>query len=479
MADWDDTEEKSPIDEGNSTEAIRIIGASEAGEMVSQGDKGNFGADSYPEEGQGSDEDYSSPSDMPHWTEPATGEVPVVLASMSSEQPSGEDENPWESSVSSLTKRSLSWRDSGDDWDDDDFQHSMLADDDSRLGALNEDDVESANGFFDDDPLGSEPEPEQPRTLKIGSGIPYRNRSGLGSRQSGAEGDVRRSGRRQGRVDRGSGDDGGRNLGAAIATGVGIGIVVIVLFLMGSASALFVVTVAVMLGVAEFYAVVRKAGFHPASLLGLVGTLCLMIGAYAKGEPAVPVVMGLVTVFTLIWFLWGVTNARPALNAAMTLLAFLWVGFLGSFTALLLSPKLFPNRHGVVLLFGAIVATVGHDVFAFMIGSRFGKHQLAPDISPGKTWEGLIGGMSGAILVSLVVASQVSPWTMTSAFELGVVVAIMAPLGDLCESMVKRDLGIKDMGSLLPGHGGILDRIDAMLFVMPAVFFLAKLLKIA
>jgi phosphatidate cytidylyltransferase len=107
-----------------------------------------------------------------------------------------------------------------------------------------------------------------------------------------------------------------------------------------------------------------------------------------------------------------------------------------------------------------------------------GRHQLAPSISPNKSWEGLIGGAIAAILVAVVVVHFIHPWTVGKAALYGVVVAIVAPLGDLSQSMIKRHLGLKDMGRLLPGHGGVLDRVDGLLFVMPATYFVVKALHL-
>jgi phosphatidate cytidylyltransferase len=138
-----------------------------------------------------------------------------------------------------------------------------------------------------------------------------------------------------------------------------------------------------------------------------------------------------------------------------------------------------PDRHGVALLFGAIVATVGYDVGGYLIGGRFGRHKMSPQVSPNKTWEGLAGGVVSSIVVSVVFLAHLHPWSENRALLLGLVVAVAAPFGDLCQSMIKRDIGIKDMSAAIPGHGGVLDRIDAMLFVMPAVYFLARVLNIS
>lgn len=127
---------------------------------------------------------------------------------------------------------------------------------------------------------------------------------------------------------------------------------------------------------------------------------------------------------------------------------------------------------------GAIVATVAEDVGALVLGGWLGRRPLAPRVSPRKTWEGLVGGGILAIAASAAITGQVYPWTPAKAAVLGLVVAVIAPVGDLCESLIKRDLGFKDMGSLLPGHGGVLDRVDALLFVLPATYYLVRVLHL-
>jgi phosphatidate cytidylyltransferase len=275
---------------------------------------------------------------------------------------------------------------------------------------------------------------------------------------------------RQGQPQRG-------DLTTRVLTGLGIGLAAVILFRLGSLTALVLVLLIVTPAAAELFGVLRRAGHRPATLVALVATVGILIGAYMKGEAAIPLVLGLVVVFTLLWYLVGVVRDRPTVNVAVTLLGFMWVGFLGSFAALLLDPRMFPNRHGVALLLGAAVTTVGYDIGSFLVGKKFGRHHLAPAISPNKTWEGLIGGTVASVLVGAVVVSQISPWTTTRGIALGLVVAVAAPLGDLCESLLKRDIGVKDMGWILPGHGGVLDRVDALLFVVPATYYLVRLIN--
>lgn len=266
--------------------------------------------------------------------------------------------------------------------------------------------------------------------------------------------------------------------GLRVGTGVAVAVVALVAFKLGTVTSLVLALVVVTFAAGEAFAVLRKAGYRPATLLGLVGTLSLMIGAYDKGVAALPLVFVLIVAFTLLWYLFGVERGSPVAGTAATLLVVGWVSLLGAYAGLLLSPSTFPDRHGVAFLLGAIIATVANDVGALVTGRWVGSRALAPNVSPNKTWEGLVGGALGSIVVSTVAVGAIHPWSPSSGALLGVVVAVVAPLGDLCESLLKRDLRLKDMGTMLPGHGGVLDRVDALLFVLPATYYLVRALNI-
>jgi phosphatidate cytidylyltransferase len=272
---------------------------------------------------------------------------------------------------------------------------------------------------------------------------------------------------------------GGGSTGLRVGTGIAVAVVALLAFKLGTVTALILCLLVVTFAAGEAFAVLRRAGWRPATLLGLVGTISLMVGAYTKGAAALPLVLVLITAFTLLWYLFGVERGSAVAGTASTLLVVGWVALLGSYAGLLLSPSTFPNRHGIAFLLGAIIATVANDVGALVVGRWIGSHQLAPNISPNKTWEGLVGGAVASILVSTVAVGAIHPWTPANAALLGVVVAVVAPLGDLCESLLKRDLRLKDMGTLLPGHGGVLDRVDALVFVLPATYYLVRALNIA
>jgi len=268
-------------------------------------------------------------------------------------------------------------------------------------------------------------------------------------------------------------------IGVRVGTGVAVAVIALLAFRLGTVTSLVLTVVVVTFAAGECFGVLRRAGYHPATLLGLVGTISLMVGAYSKGVAALPLVLVLITVFTLVWYLFGIERGSPVAGTAATLLTVGWVSLLGAYAGLLLSPSTFPNRHGIAFLLGAIIATVANDVGALVIGGWLGSRPLAPTISPNKTWEGLFGGAVFSILVSTVVVGSIHPWSASNAALLGVVVAVVAPIGDLCESLLKRDLRLKDMGTLLPGHGGVLDRVDALLFVLPATYYLVRALNIA
>jgi phosphatidate cytidylyltransferase len=260
----------------------------------------------------------------------------------------------------------------------------------------------------------------------------------------------------------------------AIITGVLIAALVLVTFDIGTLLAMALVVVVVTLATAEVYAAFRRAGEHPATLLGLVATVSLLIATYNRGTQALGLVTVLLFAFVIVWFMVGVEKTDTLRGISSTILVYVWIGVFGSYAALLLNPNLFPNRHGLAFLLGAILVSVAYDVAALFIGSSLGRRPMAPEISPNKTWEGLAGGTVGAILMAVIVVHLIHPWTLSAAFALGIVVSIVSPIGDLAESLIKRNLGLKDMGRLLPGHGGMLDRVDGLLFVLPATYYLVQ-----
>jgi CDP-diglyceride synthetase len=268
-----------------------------------------------------------------------------------------------------------------------------------------------------------------------------------------------------------------KGFGSELATRVVTGVVMaaggLLVLNSGPGPASVLVSIIVSLGVIELCGALRTQGYRPAGLIALLGSVGLVLGAYHGGEAAFAAVSALVIPITLLWYLAGVSKARPAPGVASTFLVFGYVGIMGGFAGLILA-----QPDGIGLLLGVVLCCVGYDIGGYLAGSRFGRRHIAPSISPNKTAEGLLAGMATSVVTGVVLVGSISPWGRFDALALGVVVAVLAPLGDLCESLIKRDLGVKDLGGLLPGHGGVFDRFDAMLFSLPAVYYLIKLLDV-
>jgi phosphatidate cytidylyltransferase len=177
---------------------------------------------------------------------------------------------------------------------------------------------------------------------------------------------------------------------------------------------------------------------------------------------------------SLIWLLLRPQKEGAFIGWAWTIAGILYVGWLLSYFVALRNVDPVNLEVGRNWVFFALFTTFGSDTTAFFVGRALGRHHLAPHISPGKTWEGAIGGVFGAIIVSLLFTLPTPlslPLGYGQAILLGLVVSIFGQLGDLTESLLKRNMGVKDSGKLLPGHGGFLDRIDSVVFAGVVVYY--------
>jgi phosphatidate cytidylyltransferase len=267
---------------------------------------------------------------------------------------------------------------------------------------------------------------------------------------------------------------GARNITAALVSGILLGAAVIALLAIGKAPFVFLATAAVLLAQAEFYAVLRTRGFQPATLLGLVCGGITFVGAYLQGEGAVLLGLVLAMGLTVPWYMALSQSARRHIvaNSASTILGVVYVPVMASFAMLLLGT---PGDDGKNLFLVVLGMTILYDVSAYAIGTLWGSRPLAPTISPHKSWEGAIGATFVLLLLALAIVPSIDPFVVGPAVGLALLISLVGPLGDLAESALKRDLGVKDMGSLLPGHGGMLDRLDAVLFAMPAAYFFLRI----
>ncbi|MGJ5753056.1 phosphatidate cytidylyltransferase [Streptomyces puniciscabiei] len=260
----------------------------------------------------------------------------------------------------------------------------------------------------------------------------------------------------------------GRDLSAAIGVGVGLGVVIIASLFIEKAVFVGVIAVAVVVGLWELTSRLRERKEIKAPLVPLaVGGAAMVVAGYVSGAEGAWVAMALTALAALVW---RMTESPEGYLKDVTagVFAAFYVPFLATFVAMMLTAEDGPWR---VLTF--LLLTVVSDTGAYAVGWRFGRHKLAPRISPGKTREGLLGAVlfamaAGALCMQFLIDDGI--WWQ--GLLLGLAVAASATLGDLGESMIKRDLGIKDMGTLLPGHGGIMDRLDSLLPTAPVVWLL-------
>jgi phosphatidate cytidylyltransferase len=214
----------------------------------------------------------------------------------------------------------------------------------------------------------------------------------------------------------------------------------------------------------EFWLLARP--LSPLSPAGYVGGILALVGAQLGGVEWM--LGGALTAFPLAFALKGISATRQAPTASIsaTVLGAVWIGCGLGFVLLVRDLP-----HGRLASFAVLLAVWAGDTLAYAGGRVLGRHRMAPNTSPGKTWEGFVFGTAATIFVAFVALYVEDYLTIGESVALGAVVAVAAPLGDLFESMLKRDAGVKDTGRLLGGHGGMLDRIDALLFAAPAAFF--------
>ncbi|MFF5551162.1 phosphatidate cytidylyltransferase [Streptomyces olivaceoviridis] len=260
----------------------------------------------------------------------------------------------------------------------------------------------------------------------------------------------------------------GRDLSAAIGVGVGLGVVIVASLFIVKAVFVGVIAVAVVVGLWELTSRLQERKGIKAPLVPLaVGGAAMVVAGYVRGAEGAWVAMALTALAVLVWRM-----TEPPENylrdVTAGLFAAFYVPFLATFVAMMLTAD---DGSWRVLTF--LLLTVVSDTGAYAVGWRFGKHKLAPRISPGKTREGLLGAVLFAMAAgALCMQFLIDGGSWWQGLLLGLAVAASATLGDLGESMIKRDLGIKDMGTLLPGHGGIMDRLDSLLPTAPVVWLL-------
>jgi len=229
----------------------------------------------------------------------------------------------------------------------------------------------------------------------------------------------------------------------------------------------FTVLVAVLglLAAFEFYRMVAVSKVSSLTYFGLVWTLLFILSPHFDYDFLIPLLLTSAIVLSLVWLIVRPQKEGAFISWAWTIVGILYVGWLLSY---LVALRLDAGRNWV---FFALFTTFGSDTAAFFVGRALGRHRLAARISPNKTWEGAIAGVFGAIVVSLVIVTLLSlPLGYGQAVLLGLLVSIFGQFGDLIESLLKRNMGVKESGRLIPGHGGVLDRIDSIVFAGIVVY---------
>ncbi len=267
----------------------------------------------------------------------------------------------------------------------------------------------------------------------------------------------------------------GRDVPTAFITGIVLAGLAVGAILIGPGAFAIFAGIVVLFAQGEFYLAMQKRHYQPATALGLVSGALVLGAGYYRGENAMLAIMALSLFATFLWYMTIPAQHRRNVvsNIAITILGVAYIPLLAAYALAVLK---LPDGEGLTL--SIIGLTFVYDTAAFGVGYFWGSRPLAPTISPKKSWEGAIGATLVVIAVAVgVVGSSVSLLdTIGRSVGLAVVVALFAPLGDLAESLLKRDLEIKDMGGILPGHGGVMDRIDSVLFVAPAAFIYLRLI---
>ena len=414
---------------------------------------------------------------LPHWTEMPTGEVPRFGKT---------DDQPTRRIV-------IGADDSGRDRDN--------SDNTDVWSAYNEPDSSASTGarrpsFETTTPppvssprregrivIGTDPTDERRRPVaRDASGAQSRPVSRPASRSSSSRPSAR--GAQVTRAQRSSSGSGaGRDLPTATAVGALLAAVFIASLMWRPAAVMLLIAVLIGVAAFEFFTQANVSGYRPSTVIGVVGCVAAPLCAYWIGDAALPLVIVFSFIATVVVFVGsdGIESG-PVPNTAIMMLAMLWIGLMSSYAAMILR---FSSANGAAFvnvgtdtLFIVVIGVIANDMAAYFAGTAMGRTPLRDWISPAKSIEGLIGGTVGTFFAVVLVGMQSTTWnSFGDWFLLALVISVMAPLGDLAESMFKRNLNIKDFGTVLRGHGGVLDRFDSLLFVLPAAYYLTLVIQ--
>jgi len=265
---------------------------------------------------------------------------------------------------------------------------------------------------------------------------------------------------------------------------IGIPLLIVLVFVREGIPFILGVGLISIIGLYEFYRGIRKTGAEPQEWVGLASAFLFLFSARHQFQTerfSLPGVLTLFVIATLTIELLR-PNRAPIKNLGSTFLGAVYVGWLFSYLVAIRSiggdfhvrGVPWPISNGAWLVLFVVFAAWAADTGAYLVGRKWGRRRLAPVLSPGKSWEGMLAGFASSIVMSLIMG-EVMGMQWTSSVILGLGIGIASLIGDLAESAIKRDIGIKDFGSILPGHGGILDRFDGLLFAAPMFYYYVTL----
>lgn len=277
---------------------------------------------------------------------------------------------------------------------------------------------------------------------------------------------------------------------ARIITGlIGIPIVIALVFWPGGVPFAVFIAIASYIGLSEVYKGAKKHNLHAQTTLGLTAAMLLMYFGWKSG-PELPQMVPIFASLTLLALVFDIMRKHraPLANVSTTLfgvayvallmLHFIWLrglklnypwdGSPGGIHSL----KIFshPIEHGALLVMFVLFTSWALDTGAYFVGKFYGKNKLAPRLSPGKTWEGSVGGFVSAMIIAAIAAAIIH-MPQPHGLILGALIGISGQIGDLTESAIKREIGVKDFGSIMPGHGGVMDRLDSLLFTVTITYW--------
>jgi phosphatidate cytidylyltransferase len=258
----------------------------------------------------------------------------------------------------------------------------------------------------------------------------------------------------------------GRDLPAAIASGLVLGAAIVLSLVFWKPAFMFIVAGAVVVAIWELHQGLRAHDVDLPQEPLMLGGVVMVVVAYLYGAPALVAATAVTALVTMLWLLRRGVDGYVR-NATASVFSLVYVPFLGSFVALLLAED--QGAKGVVAF---IVVTIASDIGGYATGVLFGRHPMAPVISPKKSWEGFAGSTIACALAGYLLVVHLLDGRWWVGVVLGLIAVVMATLGDLCESVMKRDLGIKDMSQIIPGHGGLMDRLDSLLATIAPVWLL-------